>query len=759
MLLRYLRSIIVFLILLTVVGTPLFYLRRSVYPFTLTKTAFFQAVIEIIFFLWLTLAIIDKKYRPRKSLILLGLAIFIGALVLTATLGEDISRSFWSTQERALGVVTIIHLALFALVLSILWKEIPWKPLFYSSLATSFFVSIIAFLQIQNPNLLLNESIGGRPGTRPGATFGNPTFLAGYLIFNIFLSLYFFLHLREGIAAGTRKRKAALETVFLSLVFILDILAVFRSQTRGDILGLLLGVFVLLFLFGLRPPKLKFKLLSERKFYLALCLLAVVLASTFWFTKHSSFWAGIPGLNRFKDVSLSSSSFLPRLIALKAAWNGFLEKPLTGWGWENFNIVFNKNYDPKVLEISYQETRFDKPHNALAEYFVSGGVILGLAHLALIGIFLYSVWRLRDRTLGNLLIAVLFAYFMRNLFVFETIGPFLMFFLILGFVHGKHLEEVNAGADTKTSQNPPLKGSVQTFTTISGVLAAIIAVYFLNIQTIIAVRHQYWGFIYFVNSKPDKAVANFRQGIELWTPYRSNFKRDYATTVAETYFYNGLSSQDEVRRAVTAMEEVASEHPKDSYNHQVLIDIYNQVSDVDPDFLKKAEREAEIALSLSPNRQEIYFSLAKTKYIQGKVKESFEILKRAIELNDKVPDAHFYYGLLAFENREPELGYREIKKALALGKKWKRYHEPRVVGNYFADAGYLPEAIELYKQALELEPSDLDARMNLGIVYFLVGKRELARSNILEVSRNFNLKQSPRYQDVKPILDELGITL
>ncbi|MBI2033870.1 MAG: tetratricopeptide repeat protein [Candidatus Liptonbacteria bacterium] len=753
---NYLLKTIKIFVFIAVIGTPLFYLKRAVYPFTLTKTAFFQGLVEITFFLWLALATIDKRYRPRKSLVLLGLAMFIGALVFTAITGADISRSFWSTQERNLGVITIIHLALFTLVLSSLWKEIPWKSLLYSSLTTSFIVSVIAFLQIINPNLLLNEQIGGRPG----ATFGNPTFLAGYLIFNIFLSLYFLLHLFEERVSGIRKRKFILEAVFLSLVFVLDILAVFRAQTRGDILGLLLGVFVLLFLFGLRPPKLKAKLLSERKFYLVLWLLAVVLTSAFWFTKSSSFWSGIPGLNRFQDISLSSSSLLPRIIALRAAWQGFLEKPLTGWGWENFNIVFNKHYDPRALEISYQETRFDKPHNALAEYFVSGGLILGLAYLALIGIFLYSIWRLRDKTLGNLLIAVLFAYFTRNLFVFETIGPFFMFFMILGFVHGKRLEKINAKADSKDSQDPPLKGGVQTFTLISSALVAIIAVYFLNIQTIIAVRHQYWGFVYFVRNEPTKAVENFHQGVELWTPYRSNFKRDYATTVAEAYFYGKLTSEDEVRRAVSTMEEVAAEHPKDFYNHQVLIDIYNQVSDVDPEnFLKKAEREAEIALTLSPNRQEVYFSLSKTKFIEGKASEAFEILKHAIELNDKVPDAHFYYGLLAFENHELEIGYQEIKKALALGRRWKRYHEPRVVGNYFADAGHLPEAIELYNTALELEPSDLDAKMNLGIAYFLVGERELARSSILEVSRNFDLKQSPRYQDIKEILDELGIKL
>jgi len=42
------------------------------------------------------------------------------------------------------------------------------------------------------------------------------------------------------------------------------------------------------------------------------------------------------------------------------AWEGVKEKPLLGWGQENFNLVFNKYYEPSLYG---QEVWFDRVHN------------------------------------------------------------------------------------------------------------------------------------------------------------------------------------------------------------------------------------------------------------------------------------------------------------------------------------------------------------------------------------------------------------
>ena len=228
--------------------------------------------------------------------------------------------------------------------------------------------------------------------------------------------------------------------------------------------------------------------------------------------------------------------------------------------------------------------------------------------------------------------------------------------------------------------------------------------------------------------------------------------------VAEAYFYNpDKVPKEEARLAVRALEEVVTEHPQDAYNHYAAIDVYNQVSDVDPEtYLDAAEREAKVALELSPNRQEVYFSWAKTKTLRKDYVGALALLKYALALNPKVPDAHFYYGLVLFANDQSEAGYREIKTTLELERAWKNAQEPLVVANFFANAGHIDEAIELYQESLKMK-EDKETRIKLGIAYFFAGKHDLAREYISVAIKGFDITTSKSYEDLLPILQELGI--
>jgi tetratricopeptide (TPR) repeat protein len=131
--------------------------------------------------------------------------------------------------------------------------------------------------------------------------------------------------------------------------------------------------------------------------------------------------------------------------------------------------------------------------------------------------------------------------------------------------------------------------------------------------------------------------------------------------------------------------------------------------------------------------------------------------KVALDLDPKVPDSHFYYGMLAFAVGKNDLGYEEVKTALALGRTWHNFYEPRVAADYFADADHLSEAIDLYRAALSLEPRDLETEIKLGAAYFLTGQNDLARQYLLEAASRFDFATSPQYPQYKPILDALQI--
>jgi len=749
-------------VFITVIGTPFFYFRYGVYPYTLAKILFFQVVVEILFFLWLALAISFPKYRPRPTPLLIAGAAFLAVMFLASINGVDFWRSFWSTYERGIGLFAFLHLAALGLVVSSLSKELPWKKIFYGSLAVSVAIDLIAYAQLYIPNLLLVED----PGSRPGATFGNPTFMAGYLVFHVFLSLYLFFSLlgkTDSHHAGLSYKKIFL----VSVAGILNALTVFFTQTRGDIVGLAAGVITLLFIFAVQPPENTPRFFGTRRTYVFSLAAVFLAAGVFLFTLNSPFWKNVPGLSRFQSISLSSlssdSSLLPRLSALRAGWQGFLEKPFLGWGPENFAPLFDRHYDPRVLELSYNETHIDKPHNLFMEYADAGGILLFLAFISLYAAAAYEAFKQKDKLWRAVFLASLVSYLAGQFFFFDTIGPLLMLYLFFGATDGAFREKT----DEIVSVNGPGwaagKENKVSAVVIGLCLAlAAVPVYAVNIQSLTASYDQYEAFQYFLSQNIFMGLRSFEDSVNVWSPYSWNFKRDYAIAVAGQYFNSpGTVADEDVLKAIKAMEEVRDEHPEDAFNHYALVNLYNEVASIDKKgYTQKAEDEAKIALGISPDRQEIYFYLAKTKTIEGDYAGSLSLLKRVLDYSPKVPDAHFYYGLLAYATGDKNDGYKEIKAAIDMGRQWSSFNEPRVVAGFFADSGHLNEAIELYKTAWAMSyGSDIESEIKMGVAYFYAGQYDQAKFYLKDSMSKFDIRKSPSYDQLVPIARQLGIII
>jgi O-antigen ligase/Flp pilus assembly protein TadD len=750
-----------------IVGTPLFYWKWSLYPYIVPKTALFQALVELVFALWLALAISDRRYRPRMTPLAWAVAAYLAILVATAFTGVDPWRSLFSDLERGFGIVVYLHLAALALVISSLAREILWKKIWYASFGTSLVTVAIAAIQLASPNLLLaNDSAAGRPG----ATFGNPTFLAGYLLFNIFVAGYF---LFSDKTANPRER------TFVSITIAAGIFGVFITETRGDIFGLFAGIVVLIALLAFRPPVLAAQsrnVFGRRNFYLLILAILVILAGGVWFTRSNPVWDHVPGIDRLKDLTLSgeTSDIGARLMATEAAWQGFLARPVTGWGFENFNVVFNTYYNPKVLEYGYAESNFDKPHDIALEMLDAGGILLLLAYLAVLAGGIYEAWKVSQRSvsssaggnrlLGQFAAAAVVAYFVRSLVIFDTIGPALMLYLLIGWIDGEYRAAMPgavsatmvATGNKKTDRPGKINGGV-----FGGALvAAVILVYALNGTAFAAGTLAWTGHqdIQLANDPAD-GVAAFNADITTWNVYQWDFVRDEANTVAEAYFYDPTTiPTSTVTQAITAMVQVAADHPNDAYNHYFLTDIYNLAYAIDPQqYGPAAEAQAAIALKLSPNRQEIYYYLAKTKSLEGDNADALALAKQALELDPNVADSHFYYGMLAFATGDNATGYTEVETAIKMGRQWVDYYEPEIAGDYIADSGHIPDAIPIYQAALALKPGDPTTELKLGAAYYLTGNDTLAKQYLTEAVAQFDFETSPAYAQYEPIFQALGI--
>jgi tetratricopeptide (TPR) repeat protein/O-antigen ligase len=685
--------------------------------------------------------------------------VFLLVLLVTSFFGIDFIRSFWSTQERMFGIFGWLHVfGLYLILQSTVSSSDTWKRIWYVSFATSIIVVLLGIAQLWEPNLLLNEAVGDRPGS----TFGNPTFLAGYLLIHAIAAFYFLFSILSRLSASVRHISFSLlknrEVLFLIFSFLMALVGILNSQTRGDIGGILLGFFVLLIWFSFFPPSFSLSFFSRHALYRGFLVCIIVGFVFFFFTRTASFWQIIPGVSRIADTSFSDVGFLPRQVAWHAAWQGFLAHPVTGVGWENFNVVFNQFYNPAVLVLGYQETRFDKPHNTILEYLVTGGVPLFVAYLAFLLSACYTAIFTRDRLLVGVSLAFWFAYMGRNFFVFETIGLILALVLWLGYLdfrYRQHNARAISVVDSKKSFNQPVPLPALILTA----LVVFFPVYFLNYLSGVASYYQYYGFTNYVKNKFPQAIASFRSANTIWSPYDWNFKRDYARATAEAYFYNpGRVPQDEAVYAVDQFAATIADHSHDAVTHGLMVDLYNQIYDIHPTlYASLAEEHGRRALALSPNRQEVYFSLSKTRTLQKDYPGALQLLDKALALAPNIPDSHFYYGLVAYANNQPDIGYGHIQQALQLGRVWRNNNEARIVANFFADSGRVNEAIDLYRKAIELKKDDFDARLKLGVALFQNGDREHSREVLSALLRDFDISSSPSYSEIVPVLQSLGL--
>ena len=131
-------------------------------------------------------------------------------------------------------------------------------------------------------------------------------------------------------------------------------------------------------------------------------------------------------LSRFANISLSEGA--SRFMVWNMAWRGALERPILGWGQENFDVVFNKYYDPGMYS---QEAWFDHTHNTVFDWLISGGILGLTAYLLIFFTALVMLWRDKRGVFSTVDKAILTgffaAYFFQNLFVFDNVLPLFHF--------------------------------------------------------------------------------------------------------------------------------------------------------------------------------------------------------------------------------------------------------------------------------------------------------------------------------------------
>lgn len=582
--------------------TPLVITPMTIFPFNFGRGLIIQFLIEIIFGLYLILAIFDKNYRPRRSGLTMTLGIFLLLLFISSVFGVHFRKSFWGAEERFTAWFYLLHAFLFYLAATSVFKtKKDWLKFFGANVIAANLVFGVALLSLFGVKFW-----GVDLGTRISGTLGNPIFLAAYLILNLGLALYLFF-------AGSGWKKI----VWFILAFFLAA-GVILAQSRGAFLGLLAGCFAGLSFYIFKNKNRMARILAL--IFLSIVIFAIALLFIF---RDTAFVKRSAVLNRLASTAQAGTGST-RLMNWSMAWEGIRERPVLGWGMEGFDVVFNKYYQPKLLKYSYYETWSDKPHNKILEAAVDGGVIGLASYLSIFGAAIFLIFKKLSRNKISLPQAAalgggLVAYFAQNLFAFDTPVSYLLFFALLAFINFKESE------DYRTPFKIP-------FFAAGFAIVIMLAAGYLNFSP-------FFASVNLRNAVPIEDMGKkvnlgrYRSAMQIFNPYRQEWRDELAKSVlASLKRGDNMYVGEEIVFALREAEAGVKDEPNSAYNHMLLGGLYAELALDNKEYYDISLKEFSAAMKFSPRRQHILFALGRLYGVTGNKDKLIETFERAIAL-------------------------------------------------------------------------------------------------------------------------------
>lgn len=685
---------------------PLIVMNSLFFPFITGKAFVFRIIIEIVFCVWVILMVKDPAYRLKKSWLLGAISAFVGVIFLADIFGVDFYRSFWSNFERMDGLITLLHLFAYFIMLGTVIKiEKIWNYFFNTTLVASTLLCLFYALPQIYGGATIHQS-----ADRVDATLGNATYLAVYALIHIFIALYLMM----------RSKNIYLKLSYVA-VMALQFLVMYKTQTRGAMLGLVGGLFISMIIIAFRERERK----TVRKISIGILVALVVVTGSFFALRDSDFVKKSPTLSRFAGISLSED-FLKsqgRYYIWPMAISGFKENPILGWGQENFNYVFSKNFDPRMYN---QEQWFDRAHNVVLDWLVAGGLLGLLAYLSIFVALLYCIWRGKGGDFSvsdkSILTGLVCAYFFQNLFVFDNISSYLLFFALLAYVYAMRTPSDAKVVAEKLHANSIVGQNILISITI---LFTIFVLYSWNIKPIQANRS-------LLNAVAPEANGQYDYAKDLESFKKAISYNTFGTAEAREHFIflaNKLNTNEipqDLRAAVfqgaaTEMDkQIKGGSEPDARYYLFLGSLLGGygLGDQATFYLKKAHE-------LSPKRQSVYFEMINVMLQQGKNDEALAYAKEAYELDPTYLAARVTYFTIALRAKKPDLA-----KEIMSGMDEKDYiFDDRILGTYI-DLKKNDEALAVLERRIELDPKNPQYRLSLSAFYLSLGNKVMSKNVI-----------------------------
>jgi len=637
------------LFLLTLIS-PLVVDKRLFFPYVTGMALYFRLSVEILFIFWLIFIFLYSSYRLKINLLIGSIIFYLFIIILATIFSQNSFLSFWGDAERMMGLFGILHfIALFIIGSSIFRDRKELKYLLYFYLAVSVSICIYGIFQLFGLTSI-------KPGaSRILATFGNAGTLASYLIFGFFLSLYLALN----------EKNKYINFIF-SIIALIHFISIILTGTRGAYLGVALGLLfsIIIIIFKINNTKLKKSIIGS-------LLFLIVIYGFLFIYRQKTYIKDNLYLNRLTSFSFNDVTMKTRLMSWKWGIKGWKDKPIFGYGFENFSIPYNKYFQSEYYNYAAGDTYFDRAHNIVVELLSTTGILGLISYLIIFVISFYYLFKTFKREnnfyLFSIIGGLLIAYFIQNLLIFDLLPSMIGFMILLVFIN--NIKEV----DTDNGQAKISKIKKIIILPISLFLLILLLYSYNNFikKQYLALRDDVVGqitfpYIYEDGMRALKASVNYNTKIDL------DLKSAAANTIFDNY-RDGVvvnkNQKEDIDYAISLYRENLKIVPKDLYYNYKIAEImdYRFVIDKDIKINEEAKKFIEKAISLSPDRAELYYIQAENLYLAGKFDEAIIANLKAVSLNDKFGQSYWELSKVYYLSGKFKEAKENLIKAIKLG--------------------------------------------------------------------------------------------
>jgi len=649
---------------------PLVFKTQFYFPYVGPKSLYFMGCVQIVFFAWLALAFFYKKYRPKLNYLLIAFGFFLFILILSTLFGVDPSRSFWSKFERMTGLLMWLHLfGWFLALICTLKKLSEWKKVFLFSLIVAGIVSIsFLLIEAQSRGFIMEGKdpifIFARGG---GSTLGNSSFLGSYLLFNVFIGIWLFI-------ASKKKWARAIS----GICAFLSALAIYAAGARAASVAVVGGIVffgILIWSFYVKKKNIR----TAGRVFLGLSIVFVLVVSALVFIPNN------PIHSKFIELTTRA-----RFLNWQMALEGFKQRPLLGWGPENYTVIFPQYFHPCLFTPACgSEIWFDRTHNIVLDTLSMTGILGLLSYLGIFFAAFYILIKKKQKYFWSfaLLIPLLTSYFVQNLTVFDMVASLMMFVLSLSFISflQKKEEEQEQVYIIKN------KWAILVVILLFSVSFFQFVIQPFRADNLIIQSMQKTPSVSLLEEikeqQPDKLegflTLNSQERIALYkktleTSSMGKYQaRDFFVQHSDTFLRNNAKDfpkeamKKELDFLTSELKKSITSSPFDYRSMLKLAQLYNLYAFVDPQQLSFAEEYGKKALELSPANQQSYWTLAQTKLFQGEMEQALELTEIAIDLEPNwLQSYQIAYEIAGFGNNTEK--QEEIKeKAVEANPEWE----------------------------------------------------------------------------------------